>query len=624
VSTGPARPAQPESTSQLATLCDAFQATAGVDPGAVALRTSDGTVEFTWLEYARRVRTIAAALAASGVRRGDTVALMLTNRPEFHLCDTAVFHLGATPFSIYNTSAPEQIAYLCANAGNRVVIAEQQFIDRVRAARGDRAEPHLLVSVDGPSHGAVTLEQLEALADPDFDFERVWREVQPDDVLTLIYTSGTTGPPKGVEITHANMLAQWSATSSVLPLQRGDRITSYLPAAHIGDRCFAHYCSAIFGVQITSIADLRSVGSVLPGLRPTVWGAVPRVLEKLKAGLESAIAAEPDSDLRVELQDAIEIGIAKVRLEHAGEAIPDELAVSHRQADEAVLSKLRAKLGLGEARWIATAAAPLSHEVHEFLLGLGLPVTEIYGMSECSGVVTGSSPSDARMGAVGRALPGVDVTLAADGELLVRAATIMRGYRGEPEKTADTIDSGSWLHTGDIATIDGDGYVRIVDRKKELIINAAGKNMSPANIENELKAASPLIGQVAVIGDSRPYNVALLVLDPDGAAAFATANGLEGAPIGAIAQDPRARAIVELAIAAANARLSRAEQIKRYELLSEEWPAGGDELTPTMKLRRKPISQKYAAVIERLYDSSAAESGLDPARTGWSGRGDAE
>jgi long-subunit acyl-CoA synthetase (AMP-forming) len=624
VSTVPARPAQPDATSQFATLCDAFQATACVDPKAVALRNLDGSIEFTWREYARRVRTIAAGLAVSGVRRGDTVALMLTNRPEFHLCDTAVFHLGATPFSIYNTSAPEQIAYLCANAGNRVVIAERQFLDRVRAACGDRAEPHLLVSVDGPGDEAVTLEQLEALAEPGFDFERAWREVQPDDVLTLIYTSGTTGPPKGVEITHANMLAQWSATSSVLPLQRGDRITSYLPAAHIGDRCFSHYSSAIFGVQITSIADLKNVGSALPELRPTVWGAVPRVLEKLKAGLESAITAEPNGRLRDELQDAIELGIAKVRLEQAGKAIPHDLAVAHRHADHAVLSRLRAKLGLDEARWIATAAAPLSREVHEFLLGLGLPVTEIYGMSECSCVVTGSSPSDARVGAVGRALPGIDVTLAADGELLVRGATIMRGYRGEPEKTADTIDSGGWLHTGDIATIDGDGYVRIVDRKKELIINAAGKNMSPANIENELKASSPLIGQVAVIGDSRPYNVALIVLDPDAAAAFATAHGLEEGAIDAIVQDPRARTIVERAVAAANARLSRAEQIKRYVLLSEDWPAGGDELTPTMKLRRKPISEKYAAVIERLYDNSAAETGLDPARTGWSGPGVAE
>jgi long-chain acyl-CoA synthetase len=591
---------QQDVVSQFSTLCEAFQATAAVEPDAVALRNPDGSVEITWREYAERVRSIAAGLAAQGVRRGDTVALMLTNRPEFHLVDTAAFHLGATPFSIYNTSAPDQIAHLFENSGCRVVIAEAQFLDRIKAARGDRDEPSVLVCLDGEAERALTLADLEGSGADDFDFEAAWRAVEPDDVLTLIYTSGTTGPPKGVETTHSNMLAQCRAASGVLPVQRGDRITSYLPSAHIADRWSSHYNSIIFGLQITSVPDPRQVAAVLPELKPTIWGAVPRVLEKIKAALEAGIGADPDEARREGLRKAIQLGIEKARLEQAGEEVPEEMAAAYRQADEMALSKLRAKLGLDEARWIIAGAAAVPRDVYEFLLALGLPVTEIYGMSECSCVVTAAPPEKARIGSVGPALPGVEVTLADDGEMLVRGPTVMKGYRNEPEKTGEAIDSDGWMHTGDIATIDEDGFVRIVDRKKELIINAAGKNMSPANIENELKGASPLIGQAAVIGDSRPYNVALIVLDPDAAAAYAKEHGLEPI-VSVVAEDANAQAAVEQAVAAANERLSRVEQIKRYELLSEEWLPGGDELTPTMKLKRKPISEKYADVIERLY-----------------------
>jgi long-subunit acyl-CoA synthetase (AMP-forming) len=583
------------------TLCEAFQATAAIEPDHIALRTADGSVELTWREYSERVRRIAAGLAALGVHRGDTVALMMTNRPEFHVCDTAVFHLGATPFSIYNTLAPDQIAHVFGNAGNRVVIAESEFLDRVRAARGDASEPSLVVCVDGEAEGATSLAELESAGADDFDFEGAWRVVEPEDVLTLIYTSGTTGPSKGVETTHANMLAQCRAVSAVLPVRRGARITSYLPSAHIADRWASHYNSIVFGVQVTCVADARQVAAVLPQLKPTIWGAVPRVLEKIKAALDAALEGDPDEERRAATRAAIDVGLAKVRLEQAGEPLPDELVAAHRQADEQVLSKLRARLGLDAAEWIVAGAAPVPRDVHEFLLALGLPVTEIYGMSECSCVVTVSTPEEAKVGTVGRALPEIEVSLADDGELLVRGPTVMRGYRRQPEQTAEAIDADGWMHTGDIATIDEHGYVAIVDRKKELIINAAGKNMSPANIEGELKSASPLIGQVAVIGDARPYNVALIVLDPDGAAAYAKTNGLADASVSSVADDAQAREAIADAVTRANDRLARVEQIKRYEILAEEWLPGGDELTPTMKLKRKPIAEKYADRIERLY-----------------------
>jgi long-subunit acyl-CoA synthetase (AMP-forming) len=580
LTTTQAPPATRPRALDAATLCEAFQITVAERPDQVALRTIGGQTSITFAEYAERVRNLAAGFHALGVRRGDTVALMLTNRVEFYPCDTAAVHLGATPFSIYNTSSPDQISYLFSNAGNRVVITERAFVDRVLAA----GPPPTVVCVDGEAEGAITLDQLEARGQGIFEFDEAWRAVEPGDVLTLIYTSGTTGPPKGVELTHANMLAQCRAVGQVLPLRAGARTTSYLPSAHAADRWSSHYNQMLYGLQVTAVPDARQIAAVLPDVRPTVWGGVPRIFEKLVASLEAAIANEPDEPRRAGLQKAIEVALRKVRLEDAGEPVPDELAAAHAQLDAAVLSKLREKIGLDQAEWIISGAAPLPRRVHEFLLALGLPMVELYGMSECSCVATVCHPSEARIGTVGKVLPGSSRKLAEDGELLLRGPIVMRGYRHDPTRTAEAFDADGWLKTGDIAEVDDAGYVKIVDRKKELIINAAGKNMSPANIEEKLKSSSPAIGQAVCIGDARPYNVALLVLDPEGAAGIS---------------DPDSE--IAAAVGRANEQLSRVEQIKRYSVLRGEWLPGGDELTPTMKLKRKVIAKKYADTIESLY-----------------------
>jgi long-subunit acyl-CoA synthetase (AMP-forming) len=531
-----------------ATLCEAFQLTAAAYADLPALRTIADPDPITWAQYAQRVERIAGGLAQRGIGRGDNVGLMLLNRPEFHLLDTALLHLGATPFSVYNTSSPEQIEYLFANAENRLVVTERRFADILTAVGG----VEVMVIEDG-------------LPDGDHpDFEGAWRAVTPDDIATLIYTSGTTGPPKGVQLSHRNVMATLGGISHVLPVRPAGRLVSYLPCAHVADRTVSHYLALVSGSSITDIDDPKAVVAGLADARPTAWLAVPRIWEKLKAGLEAKGLTDPA-------------------------ALPAEARAA-----------TVVRLGLDEADWLLSGAAPIAPETLEYFMALGLPVVEGWAMSETACAGTVNPVGAVRIGTVGKAMGGVEVKLADDGELLVRGATIMVGYRNDPERTAETIDPDGWLLTGDIAEIDADGYVKIVDRKKELIINAGGKNMSPANIEQKLKAASPLIGQVCVIGDARPYNVALLVLDPDAAAGHAKTHGLDPA-LAALAAHPGTLELIGVAVEAANARMSRVEQIKRFTVLGVDWLPDGDELTPTMKLKRRVVATKYAAEIEALY-----------------------
>ena len=385
-------------------------------------------------------------------------------------------------------------------------------------------------------------------------------------MLTLIYTSGTTGPPKGVQLTHRNLMAEIRAVVDRLPTKTGGRIISFLPSAHVADRWASHYQSLmVLGFTLTCLSDPRAIMQTLPEVRPTAWGSVPRIWEKLKAGLEAQGVTDPA-------------------------ALPEE----HKAA-------IREKLGLDQCAWLVVGAAPTPVEVLEYFAALGLPICELWGMSETSSCATINPPGRIKTGTCGTPLQGVELKLADDGELLVRGEIVMSGYRGDPEKTREALDPDGWLHSGDIATIDEDGYVKIVDRKKELIINAAGKNMSPVNIEARLKSADPLIGTAVAIGDRRPYNVALLVLDPDACGAWAKEHGSEDASPAALARDERVREEVAAAVDEANQHLSRVEQIKKFAILGTEWQPGGDELTPTMKLKRKPIAEKYAAEIEALY-----------------------
>ncbi|HEU5267024.1 MAG TPA: long-chain fatty acid--CoA ligase, partial [Jatrophihabitans sp.] len=504
---------------------------------------------------------------AVGLRRGDTLALMLTTRPEFHLVDCAAMHLGAVPFSIYNTSTPEQVDYFLRDSGARIAVVESSMRDRVNAEQ------------------VFAVEQLEELAArgsaADLDFDATWQAIEPDDPLTLIYTSGTTGDPKAVQISHRNMVFTSCSYDQIIGFPRGANVVSYLPMAHIAERNCSHYYPMMFAFRVTSCPDARQVASYFPEVRPTWFFAVPRIFEKLQAAILSG------ADDR--LHGAIERALAR----DPGEPGPE--------ADEELFAGLRERLGLDQIKGLNVGAAPMPPSGLRFFHAIGLPLGELWGMSETTGAGACNPPSRVKIRTVGPPMPGIDIRLADDGEVELRGDCVTPGYRNKPELTRDAFTDDGWLRTGDIGAFDEDGYLAIVDRKKELIINAAGKNMSPTHIESKLKEASPLIGSAVAIGDRRPYNVALIVLDPDGAGAFARRTGLGERALAELATEPSVVRAIDHAVVSANAQLARVEQIKRFRLLATEWQPGGAELTPTMKLKRKPIEQRYAAKIEELY-----------------------
>jgi long-subunit acyl-CoA synthetase (AMP-forming) len=551
--------------SRAATVCGAFRATARACAKHPALRSSDGAVDWTWGDYDARVSEAAAGLAGLGVKRGDTVACWMSNRPEFHVSDMAAMHLGAASFSVYPTYTVEQAERVIRDSDARVMITEARTIDRALAvrARGRSRLESIVVVDDGLPATVLSWAELLDCAPDAFDLEEVSATVRPSDLATLIYTSGTTGAPKGVQVTHANIMALLSSLSQRLGLP--DRISaiSWLPMAQVAERICTHYLPIAHGWSVTTCDDARAIAQVVADTHPEFFFSPPRMWERLRA---------------------------QVLAQTAGE-IPTQSGA--RRIVETV--------GLDRIRAAIVGATQCPKEVIQFWHALGVPLAEVYCLSEATGVVALNPPEEVKVGTVGPPLDGVEVKLSDLGEILIRGPVVMTGYRNHPEQTADAIDADGWLHSGDAGALDDDGYLRIVDRIKELIINQAGRNMSPANIEAALKTSGDLIGQVCVIGDRRPYNTALITLDADGAAAFAKAHGIEiYSPI-AIAALPELEAEIAAEVDRANERLARAEQIRRFTILPVDWAPDGDELTPTMGLKRRPIARKYAAEIELMY-----------------------
>jgi long-chain acyl-CoA synthetase len=571
-------------------------------PDAVALRWQDGDAwhEWTWADYADRACRLAGSLGDLGVGPGDRVVLMTRNRPEFHIADVAVMLLGATPVSIYNSSSAEQVAFIAQNCGARAALVEDAaYLARVLEVRPSLADLRHVAVIDESAVVGDVFPWSELLARDPLDLEETARVAQPTDLATVIYTSGTTGTPKGVMLDHANVA--WTVLSLRLALGDmdpiGRRAVSYLPMAHIAERMTGHYQAIEFGYEVTTCPEASLVAQYLPQVRPEMFFAVPRVWEKMEAGVRAFLSA--DADQAAAFEEALRVG--RVAAEHRarGADLPSDLVGPYEEAEAKAFAPVRALLGLDQVLAAISGAAPISRTVFDFFRAIGVPLSEIYGLSETSGPMTWE-PFRVRPGTVGPPIPGEEVRLAEDGEVVCRGGNIFRGYLDDPARTAEALDADGWFHSGDIGEFDEEGYLRIVDRKKELIITAGGKNVSPANIEAALKS-HPLVGQACVIGDGRPFIAALLVLDPEVAPTWATKQGIDAGSLADLAGHPDLVAAVEQAVEDANVHFSHAERVKRFVVLGEEWLPDSEELTPTMKLKRRGVHAKYAEHIESLY-----------------------
>jgi long-chain acyl-CoA synthetase len=595
------------------TLCSVFAASVARRGEAEALvgKTPNGERRsVSWNQYRERVREVALGFHALGVTRNSFGVIMARNRPEHVIADLGLVHAGATPVSLYNSLAPEQVSYIASHCDARVAVVEDAaFLAKFQAVRAELPNLDRIVLLEGASDdpSVITWDELLATGraaharDP-HAFDGLWQGVTPDDMLTLIYTSGTTGPPKGVIDTHRSALWAIEALHRVVSTSEADRIVSYLPLAHAADRFLNYYAAIVSGHTTVFCAEVAQIMQTVLEARPTGFGGVPRIWEKLHAGLTSAIAQEPDEQRRRMVLGALDVARKVVALEQRDEPVPAELRQQRAMA-EPIFAAIRARIGFDQAKHTVTGAAPTPREVLEFFHTIGLPISEVWGMSELGVIGTRNPPERIKLGSIGVTLPGVEARLAPDGELQVRGGLVMRGYYKDPEKTAETIDPEGWLSTGDIATVDAEGYYTIVDRKKELIITAGGKNISPANLESLLKA-HPLIGQACVIGDNRAYLTALIVLDGQVAPTWAAAHGIASHGIAQLAVHPEVAADVARAVAAVNERVSRVENIRKWTILPAEWTAESEELTPTLKLKRRVIGDKYASAIAAMYASA--------------------
>jgi long-chain acyl-CoA synthetase len=577
------------------TLASEFLRTVERAGSRVALREKapdDSWSETTFDEYAAKVAACAAGLRAAGVGPGDRVVLMLRNVVDFHIVDLAAVFCGATPISIYNSSSPEQVAYLAGHCEAKVAVVEDDgFHERFLKVRDELPALGEIVNLARDGREALAAQGTVDLAE-------AAESVTPSTLATVIYTSGTTGPPKGVMISHFNVVYTAESLRRCFGTDldlTGKRLVSYLPMAHIAERMTSHYSQLIQAYEVTSCPDPGLLASYLREVRPNIIFGVPRVWEKLHAGVMAAVSADPEKKVKFDEGIAAAVPLALARAWGTATAEDD---ATWDFLQDAAFRPLRELIGLDQVDFAITGAAPIPRELLEWYNGLGVPLSEIYGMSESSGPMTWT-PYKIKPGTVGPAIPGCEVTLAEDGEVICRGGNVFEGYLNDPEKTAEALQDG-WLHTGDIGEVDEDGYFRIVDRKKELIITAGGKNISPANLEAALKTI-PLVAQACAIGDQRPFVAALVVLDPEVAPVWAKAQGIGDASLEELAEHPAVVEEIDRCLAEVMAGFNNAERVKKVRVLATEWLPDSEELTPTSKLKRRGIHARYEVEITALY-----------------------
>lgn len=556
-------------------------------PDLPALGTLGRDDTLTWRQVRDRVALLANGLADRGLAAGDRMLIMMSSRPEHWLVDLAAVHLGAVPSTVYATLATDQLRHLVRHSAAKLLVVEDE-------AALSRWKPILDELPDPP--GVLLADALPERDDP-AAFQRAWRRVTPEQPVTLLYTSGTTGDPKGVLLTHHNVIYQAAVIQHTVAVEDHAPTVAYLPLAHIAERVLGIYNAIYRAGHVTICADPARLLEALRSVRPITLFGVPRIWEKMVAGVQGRLAAA-EPGVRAAVDSARELATAVHQLRGAGQPIPPDLATRHSLVDTRVLRPLRADLGLDRVIWAGSGAAPIPVEVLRYLASLGLNVLEVWGLTETTGTATINTPDHFRTGSVGRINPGMELRLADDNEILVRGPLVCAGYLRADGGADPVTDADGWFATGDVGMIDPDGYLTVTDRKKELIINASGKNISPAQIENLLRA-HPLIAQAVAIGDRRPYVTALIVLDFEALPLWARAHGLD--PTGTLTDHPRLRAEIAGAVAAANTRLSRPEQVKTFRVLPAPWTPETGELTPTLKLRRRVIHDKYATTIDHLY-----------------------
>ena len=584
------------------TVCGRFLETLSNHPDLVAFRwkdADDAWHEITYLEYGDLVARAATGLKAKGLGKGDRMVLMMANRYEFHILDMAALFVGAVPVSIYNSSASEQIAYLISDADATMAFVEDDtYLDRFNAVSSQMPDLTTIGAVSPGPDTQVDMTYASVIDNEPADLEAAARMANPDDLVTLIYTSGTTGPSKGVMLDHRNIC--WTSESLIEAMDiedfSGKRLVSYLPMAHIAERVTSHYIAAITASEVTCCPDPTLFPAYAAETRPQMMFGVPRVWEKIAAGVQAALAADPEKSKAV--NEAVEAAAPIAEKMTWGE-ISDEERETYDFLDAVAFSTIRELVGLDQLIVAISGAAPLTSELMSWFRTIGVPLSEIYGLSETSGPMTWDAYK-VKPGYVGRAIPGMEVKLDEDGEVLCRGGNVFRGYLNQPELTAEVLDSDGWFRSGDIGEFDEDGYLKIVDRKKELIITAGGKNLSPANLEAALKQI-PLVGQAIAIGDQRPFVSGLVVLDPDYAPQWAANNGIDFDTMDQLAANPAVIAEIEGGLAESMANFSNAEKVKKVKVLGEEWLPDTDLLTPTSKLKRRGIHARFQTEIEALY-----------------------
>lgn len=568
----------------------------------------------SWAEYRQAALETAAALVSAGLRPGEVVALMLPNCSEHLIADMGALHAGAVPLTVYATFAAEQVAYVAADSQATVVVLQGAAeLQRWSLALQQLPAIHTVVLLDPDavpdiaeegrhyvSWSQFTAEGADAYALEANPVAERMAAISPEDPATLLYTSGTTGNPKGVQETHHQILFQCTISLRANDTPYQPVTLSYLPLAHIAERVLSVYMPLKLAGHLHFCPDINRLGEFLGLVRPHGLFGVPRVWEKLRSRLSAALDAAPEEQ-RTAIAQAGEVARAYLEQGQYGRERDPQLAERFAEVDAQVLAPIRSLIGLDRAVYCLTAAAPMSADTVRFFCGLGILVRDLYGMTENCGAVTINRPETYRIGSVGPASDGIELQIANDGEILVRGPVNVSGYRGLPQESAALVDDDGWLHTGDVGHLDEDGFLHVRDRKKELIITAGGENIAPAAIEGRLKE-HPLIGQALAYGDQRPYPVALLTLDFEVLGGWRAQHGLEDLEAAALVEHPRLQQEIEQAVADANAGLAQVQQVKRWRLLPVEWSVESEELTPSLKLKRRVIHRKFADTIDTLYD----------------------